>query len=48
VGTTPIVLAAIPAGDHAIRLEHDGSRTWSSSFHVVANERSRLTASLER
>ena len=48
VGTTPMSLPAVPAGSHAIRLEHDGYRRWSSSVHVVASEQNRVTASLER
>ena len=48
VGTTPMSLPSVPAGSHAIRLEHDGYRHWSSSVRVVANEPNRVTASLER
>jgi hypothetical protein len=48
VGTTPMVLLSVPAGSHAIRLEHDGYRRWSSSIRVVASEQNRVTASLER
>ncbi|MGH9143908.1 MAG: PEGA domain-containing protein, partial [Vicinamibacterales bacterium] len=48
VGTTPIALPSVAAGSHAIRLEHDGYRHWSSSVRVVASEQNRVTASLER
>lgn len=48
VGTTPLSMAAVPAGEHAIRLELDGYRRWSSSVRVVAAEQNRVTASLER
>ena len=48
VGTTPVSLPAVPAGSHAIRLEHDGYRRWSSSVRVIASENNRVTASLER
>jgi hypothetical protein len=48
VGTTPMALPSVPAGSHAIQLEHDGYRRWSSSVRVVANEQNRVTASLER
>ena len=48
VGTTPMSLTSVSAGSHAIRLEHDGYRRWSSSVRVVASEQSRVTASLER
>jgi PEGA domain/Protein kinase domain len=48
IGTTPVSLKSVPAGEHAIRLEHDGYRRWSSSVRVVASEQNRVTASLER
>jgi serine/threonine protein kinase len=48
LGTTPLAQPVIPAGEHAIRLERDGYRRWSSSIRVVANEQNRVTASLER
>ena len=48
VGTTPLALKGVAAGSHAIRLEHDGYRRWSSSVRVVASEQNRVTASLER
>jgi hypothetical protein len=48
VGTTPMALTSVPVGSHAIRLEHDGYRHWSSSVRVVASEQNRVTASLER
>ena len=48
VGTTPMALPSVPVGSHAIRLEHDGYRHWSSSVRVVASEQNRVTASLER
>jgi hypothetical protein len=48
IGTTPVSLHAVPAGSHAIRLEHDGYRRWTSAIRVVSNEANRITASLER
>jgi len=48
VGTTPLQLPEVAAGEHAVRLEHDGYRLWSSSVRVIATERNRITASLER
>jgi eukaryotic-like serine/threonine-protein kinase len=48
IGTTPMTMANVPAGEHAIRLERDGYRRWSSSIRVVAAEQNRVTASLER
>jgi serine/threonine-protein kinase len=48
IGTTPLAVPSVPAGSHAIRLERDGYRRWSSSVRVVAAEQNRVTASLER
>jgi hypothetical protein len=48
VGTTPVSLPVVAAGDHAIRLERDGYLRWSSSVRIVATEQNRVTASLER
>jgi hypothetical protein len=48
IGTTPLQLPTVSAGEHAVRLEHDGYRLWSSSVRIVAAETSRVTASLEK
>jgi serine/threonine protein kinase len=48
IGSTPLSMPGIPAGEHAIRLERDGYRRWSSSIRIVASEQNRVTASLER
>jgi hypothetical protein len=49
LGTTPMLLPQVGAGEHVVRLQHEaGYRTWSSSVRVVAGERNRVTASLER
>jgi serine/threonine protein kinase len=48
IGTTPVAVTVVAAGEHAIRLERDGYRRWSSSVRIVANESNRVTASLER
>jgi len=48
IGTTPLALPTVAAGSHAIRLEHDGYRRWSSSVRIGAGEQNRVTASLER
>ena len=48
VGNTPLSMPDVRAGEHAVRLEHDGYRRWSGSVRVVAAERNRVTASLER
>ena len=47
-GTTPLVLPQVGAGEHAVRLEHDGYQRWSSSVRVMSGERNRVTASLEK
>jgi len=48
IGKTPLATASVPAGEHAVRLEYDGYRRWTSSVRVVAGEQNRVTASLER
>ena len=48
IGTTPLAMPTVAAGEHAVRLELGGYRRWSSSVRVVASERNRVTASLER
>ncbi len=48
VGTTPFEMPGVSAGSHVVRIEHDGYRRWSSSVRVVAGERNRVTASLEK
>jgi len=48
VGTTPLSSTPIAAGDHAIRLEHDGYKNWTGAVRIVATEQARVTASLER
>jgi len=48
IGNTPLSLQTVAAGEHAVRLERDGYRHWSSSVRIVASEQNRVTASLER
>jgi serine/threonine-protein kinase len=48
VGTTPTSVAGLGAGEHAVRLEHEGYRNWSSSVRIEGSEPSRVTASLEK
>jgi serine/threonine protein kinase len=48
VGMTPLTLPGLHAGAHAVRIEIDGYRQWSSSVQVVGGEENRVTASLER
>jgi len=48
VGRTPLTLSSVSAGEHVVRLERDGYHRWARSVRVVATERNRVTASLER
>jgi hypothetical protein len=48
IGRSPLQVGEVAAGDHTVRLELDGYQSWSSSVHVVAGERSRVAASLDR
>jgi PEGA domain-containing protein len=47
-GNTPLEVSSVDAGSHALRLEMDGYQRWTSAVRVVAGERNRVTASLER
>ncbi len=48
VGRTPLTLPRVNAGEHVVRLERDGYQRWTRSIRVVATERNRVTASLDR
>lgn len=48
VGTTPVVLAALPVGSRVVRIEAEGYQLWSSAVQVVANQQTRVTATLYR
>lgn len=48
VGTTPMSLPSIAAGEHTVRLERDGYKNWSSTVRVAGPGQNRVTASLER
>jgi hypothetical protein len=48
VGTTPLSLAGLSTGGHAVRLERDGYRIWTASVSISAGEQNRVTASLEK
>jgi hypothetical protein len=48
VGTTPVVLPAVPVGSRVVRLEADGYQLWSSAVRVIANQQTRVTATLHR
>ena len=48
VGTTPVLLSDVSAGVHEIRIQRDGYRVWSTTTRVMASERTRVGASLNR
>jgi hypothetical protein len=48
VGQTPLTMPEVPTGDHSLAMDLSGYRHWSASVRVVAGERVRITASLER
>ncbi|MGH9349256.1 MAG: PEGA domain-containing protein, partial [Vicinamibacterales bacterium] len=48
VGTTPLRLADVRAGEHAVRIDLSGYRPWVTSVNVAAGSRQRVAASLER
>ncbi|HEY0284462.1 MAG TPA: PEGA domain-containing protein [Vicinamibacterales bacterium] len=48
VGSTPLVLNNLPVGSRAVRIEADGYQRWSSSTQVVANQQTRVSATLGR
>jgi hypothetical protein len=48
VGTTPMSLGDLGTGSHAVRLERDGYRTWTSAVSISAGAQNRITASLEK
>jgi len=48
VGRTPLVLNDLPTGSRVVRVELKGYRRWSSAVNVVANQRIRAVAALQR
>jgi hypothetical protein len=48
VGSTPVVLSGLPVGSRVVRLEADGYQTWSAAIRVIANQQTRVTATLYR
>jgi hypothetical protein len=47
IGTTPLALEQIEAGEHNIRLELDGYHSWSTVVQIVEGKGTRVGASLE-
>ena len=48
VGTTPLLLDAVVAGAHAVRLELEGFSPWTATAQVTGGERARVSGSLSR
>lgn len=48
VGSTPVILSSLPAGSRVVRIEAEGYQTWSAAVRVVADEQTRVTATLYR
>ncbi len=48
VGTTPMLIDAVDAGEHAVRLELEGFNPWSTSVRVAGGGRGRVSGSLEQ
>jgi hypothetical protein len=47
IGLTPLQVADVRAGSHAVRFEKDGYRRWTAAVQINAGERNRVAASLE-
>ena len=48
VGTTPLLLANVPAGSRVLQVRMDGYQPWSTGIRVVADERTNIKATLIR
>jgi PEGA domain len=48
VGTTPLVLTAVPVGSRVIRLEAENHTPWTSTVRVTADHRTRVNVTLDR
>lgn len=48
VGLTPIHLNDLPVGSRVVRVEAEGYVTWTTAARVVANQRARVSAVLQR
>jgi hypothetical protein len=47
VGRTPLTLSDVKTGDHTVRLELSGHRSWSASIKVAGGQ-NRIGGSLEK
>jgi len=48
VGITPLQLDNLPVGSRVVRVEAEGYQTWTTAARVVANQRARVSAVLQR
>jgi hypothetical protein len=48
VGTTPLLLDSVSAGEHRVRLEMDGFGPWATTTRVAGGQRNRVSGSLEQ
>jgi hypothetical protein len=48
VGSTPLLLRDLPAGSCVVRIEAEGYETWSTAARIVADQRARVSATLQR
>lgn len=48
VGTTPLLLDSVAAGEHTVRLDLDGFQPWTTGTTVTGGERTRVSGSLEQ
>ena len=47
IGTTPFLLSNVTAGSRSLRIELSGYQTWTTSVHIKASARARVSANLE-
>jgi hypothetical protein len=48
VGVTPLEMKSLAVGSRVVRVEAEGYQTWSAAARVVANQRARVSAVLQR
>jgi len=48
VGTTPLTMPDVKAGDHTVRFELEEHRSWTASIKVVGGTSNRVGGSLEK
>lgn len=46
VGVTPVIVANLTAGSHAVRVEADGHMPWSSAIRVIADRQTNVNTTL--